>query len=86
MVRVNKKGKAIGSSYLMDRWLRGENAGVFQSIIGKESEKIWNMDISARNACYQRWTRDFCLEQASILQNVVYTYNESYAQLYNARA
>lgn len=86
MVRVDKKGKAIGSSYLMDRWLRGENAGVFQSTIGKESEKIWNMDISARNACYQRWTRDFCLEQASILQNVVHTYNESYAQLCNARA
>jgi hypothetical protein len=40
MVRIDKKGKAIGSSYLMDRWLRGENAGVFQSTIGKESEKI----------------------------------------------
>ena len=85
MVRVGKKGKTIGSSYLIDRWLQGENAGVFQSTVGKEYEKIWNMNNSARNACYQRWTRDFFLEQAGILQNVVQTYNESCEQLGHAR-
>ena len=85
MARVGKKGKTIGSSYLIDRWLQGGNAGVFQSTIGKEYEKIWNMNNSARSTCYQRWTRDFFLEQAGMLQNIVHEYNESYEQLSNAR-
>ena len=85
MAPVGKKGKTIGPSYLIDSWLRGGNAGVFQSTIGKGYEKIWSMDKSARDACYQRWTHDFFLEQASIMQNVVHTYNESYQQLCNAR-
>ncbi|KAL9003978.1 MAG: hypothetical protein Q9188_003184 [Gyalolechia gomerana] len=85
MLRVGKKGKTIGSSYLINRWLGGRNAGLFQNTIGKEFEKIWDMDSSARKTCYDRWTRDFFLEQASILQNVVHTYNESYEQLSNSR-
>ncbi|KAL9584330.1 MAG: hypothetical protein Q9212_002190 [Teloschistes hypoglaucus] len=85
MLTVGKKGKAIRTSYLIDRWLQGANAGVFQNTVGKEYERIWNMNTVARNACYQRWTRDFFLEQAGILQNVVHEYNESYSQLGNAR-
>ena len=85
MVRVGKKGKTIGSSYLMDRWLQGGNAGVFQNTVEKEYEKIWTMNNAARSACFQRWARDFFLEQAGILQNMVHSYNESYEQLGNAR-
>ncbi|KAI4103575.1 MAG: hypothetical protein L6R37_003720 [Teloschistes peruensis] len=85
MVRVGEKGKAIRSSYLMDRWLQGANAGVFRNTVGKEYEKIRNMNTVARSACFQRWTRDFFVEQAGILQNVVHDYNESYTQLGNVR-
>ena len=85
MVRVGKKGKTIGPSYLMDRWLRGENAGVFKDTVGKEYETIWNTNNTARSACYQRWTRDFYLEQAGILQTEVRNYNESCEQLSTAR-
>ncbi|KAI4198852.1 MAG: hypothetical protein LQ350_005001 [Teloschistes chrysophthalmus] len=85
MVKVGKKGKAVGSSYLMDRWLQGLNAGIFQNTVGKDCERIWSMDKAARSACYQRWSRDFFLEQAGILQNVIHDYEESYTQLGNAR-
>ena len=85
MVRVGKKGKSIGPYYLMDRWLRGENAGVFQDAVGKEYETVWNTDKAARSACHQRWARDFFMEQAGILQNEVRSYNESYQQLGTVR-
>ena len=85
MIRVGKKGKTIGPFYLMDRWLQGENAGVFQDTVGKEHETIWNMDSAARSACYQRWARDFFVEQAGMLQNEVRAYNESYEQLSTVR-
>ena len=85
MSRVGKGGKKIGSSYLMDQWLQGGNAGVFRDTIGKEYKKIWNMNKDARSACYKRWARDFFLEHAAMLQNVCHDYNESYEQLCNAR-
>ncbi len=85
MVMVDGRGKATSSSYLVDRWVRGQNAGVFQSTVGKEFENIWNMDISARKACHQTWTRDFFMEQAGMLQSVIDEYNESYEQFSNVR-
>ncbi|OCL14801.1 putative AAA family ATPase [Glonium stellatum] len=81
MARVGKKGKAINSSYLMDRWLKGLNAGVFQGTVGKEYEKIWSMDKDSRTARHNLWTRDFFKEQAIILQDVISDYAESYEQL-----
>ena len=85
MIKVGKKGKSISPSYLMDRWIKGENAGVFQKTIGKEYGNIWNMNKAARMTYYQRWTRDFFVEQAGILQNVVRDYDESYEQLCAAK-
>ena len=85
MKRVGKKGKTIGLSYLMDRWLRGQNAGVFEDTVGKEYGTIWNMNNTARSACYERWGRDFFLEQAGMLQNEIHSYNESYEQLGTVR-
>ena len=85
MVRVGKKGKSIGPSYLMDRWLKGENAGIFQNTIGKEYETIWNTDKDARSAYHKRWARDFYLEQAGILQTEIRSYSESYEQLSTVR-
>jgi len=80
-VKVGKKGKSINSSYLMERWLKGLNAGVFQNTIGKEYGKIWEMDKDARIACYQRWTHDFYLEQVIMLQDLIRDYGEYYEQL-----
>ena len=85
MVKVGKKGKSINSSYLMERWLKGLNAGVFQNTIGKEYGKIWEMDKDARIACYQRWTHDFYLEQVIMLQDLIRDYGEYYEQLTNTK-
>ena len=80
MVAVDENGKAVGLSYLIDRWLRGQNAGIFQSTIGTEFENIWNMDKSARKDCYSRWSREFYHEQGGILQSSIDSYNEGYEQ------
>ena len=85
MIRVGKRGKAIGSSYLIDRWLQSLDAGIFQRTVGKEYKKIWSMDNATRSACFQRWTHDFFLEQAVMLQDVIHDYAECYEQLSTAR-
>ena len=85
MTRVGRKGKTVSSSYLIDRWLQGENAGVFQNTVGKEYKHIWSMDRASRRACYGRWTHDFFLEQAAMLQSAVHGYQESFEQLSNAK-
>ena len=85
MARVGKRGKAIGRSYLVDRWLQGLNAGIFGKTIGKEYEKIWAMDNAARNVCFQRWKCDFFLEQAVMLQDLLHDYAKCFEQLSNAK-
>lgn len=80
MKKVGKAGKAVIPTYLIDRWLQDSDAGVFQNTTRKKHAQIWNMGRDARNACYERWTRDFFAEQALMLQEIVHDYSADYAK------
>ena len=81
MVRVGKKGKAVNSSYLIDRWMKGLHAGIFQDTVGKAYNIIWSMDNPARQTCIQRWLREFFLEQVVMFQDLLQEYGECQQQL-----
>ena len=85
MSTVDRRGRATGSSYVIDRWLKGENAGVFQRIVAKNYPQIWAMDAEARRACVERWTREFFMEHAVMLQNTLDEYAETYEHWKNVR-
>jgi len=56
---VGKGGKAIGPNYLLNRWLRGEDAGPFKNNSQiRLSRNIWEMDRSARLSQSETWRRE----------------------------
>lgn len=75
MIIVGKGGKAIDSSYLIDRWLTGSDAGIYQGALQGEHQAIWKMKKTERAECFQKWTRELYLEQATSLQGLIRDYN-----------
>ncbi|TAQ88242.1 hypothetical protein B7494_g3417 [Chlorociboria aeruginascens] len=57
MTRVGKKGKAVNQYYLLDRWLRGNNAGIFQHMIPSGASPIWNMIPNLRDSTSEKWRK-----------------------------
>jgi hypothetical protein len=56
---VGKGGKAIGPNYLLDRWLRGEDAGSFKTEYHiLLSGDIWKMNRAARLSQSETWKRE----------------------------
>lgn len=80
-VRVGPRGKAINESYLLSRWLNGNNAGIFVDQVSNSSEYIWQMHISARQSLMSRWRIDILKEAASELYTIARMYNEAQVQL-----
>jgi replication-associated recombination protein RarA len=85
MVRVDENGKAIGSTYLVDRWSRGLDPGVYQDDIDHQFKKIWEMDHNSRLSCLAKWQRDLSIEQATILHQSIENFIEEYTKLSEAR-
>lgn len=72
MQRVGKGGKKIGKHYLMNRWVYGQNAGIFQHMVEEEHSNVWKMPFQSRRELLQRWTwnvrRDYLEEIARLFQ------------------
>ncbi|KAI9856280.1 MAG: hypothetical protein M1824_005494 [Vezdaea acicularis] len=81
MTRVGRKGRAVGPSYLLDRWESGRDAGIFQNRVMKEHERIWEMDSSLRKACVKRWTSELLKEHVDEIHNLVQKFDGRQAYL-----
>lgn len=79
---VGKKGKAIEPIYLLRRWWHGQDAGVFNGAEHIEgAEKIWNMDLLARQARYDGWKRELMEEEIEYLYDQGQSHNECVVQV-----
>ncbi|RFU29072.1 hypothetical protein B7463_g7259, partial [Scytalidium lignicola] len=85
MVLVGRDGKAISPSYLMDRWLQCQSAGIFQETIGRAHPQIWGMDKTTRIEYFQKWIREFYLERAIMLQDSIQQYNATFEKYSTVR-
>lgn len=74
MTRVGRGGKGIKPDYLYNRWLRGEDAGIFKKQAEEHSE-IWAMDANSRLERMKRWTTALLDEQASKVATQLSRYN-----------
>ncbi|KAJ3507971.1 hypothetical protein NLJ89_g6009 [Agrocybe chaxingu] len=54
---VGRGGKAAKADYLLDRWVSGQDAGVFSDLVtvADESKAIWNLPLDARYAKMDQW-------------------------------
>lgn len=77
MVVVGKKGKRVDSYYLLDRWCRGEDAGVFNATSGKAYKEIWQMQPEARNRALDGWITEILKEDVVRVCETGATYNSS---------
>ncbi|KIJ58232.1 hypothetical protein HYDPIDRAFT_34380 [Hydnomerulius pinastri MD-312] len=59
MTRVGRGGHAVGEEYLISRWMKGQDAGVFKHEPHvRASARIWRMDASSRQEHLTRWENE----------------------------
>lgn len=58
MQRVGKGGKKIGKHFLMNRWVYGQDAGIFQHEVVEEHSNIWKMPLRSRKELLEVWTKN----------------------------
>ncbi|MCJ1382149.1 hypothetical protein MMC17_005261 [Xylographa soralifera] len=87
MERVGKGGKAVNKYYLLDRWARGQDAGIYSGS-ASEYEKIWHIPPAQRMMALQRWKNHILKERVSKLYECGSRLNEAQTDinaLYNER-
>ncbi|KAJ7791646.1 P-loop containing nucleoside triphosphate hydrolase protein [Mycena olivaceomarginata] len=56
MTQVGKDGKKVDDNYLLDRWVKGDNAGIFKTHPDVQAAvDIWQMDRASRKAKVEEW-------------------------------
>lgn len=89
MTRVGRKGKAAGPYYLLDRWESGHDAGIFKDAISEEHDRVWEMDVTSRRACMERWRLELLKEDVAVISNRLRKYDfcqESLHDLFNEKS
>lgn len=76
MVRVGQKGRAVNKYYLLDRWARGQDAGIYSGSVS-ELAHVWQMSALERSARMQRWKADIMKERAAKLCESGSRHNEA---------
>ncbi|RXW14679.1 hypothetical protein EST38_g11172, partial [Candolleomyces aberdarensis] len=84
---VGNKGRAIGQTYLLERWLKGQDAGIFSLSENVQLESgIWDMGPAERRAKYQEWGDALETEQVQGLHAAIKSYNKQFENLEQAFA
>lgn len=78
---VGPGGRAVSDSYLFDRWSNGQNAGIFSDEVTENANKIWQMQMPARQASLSSWKLDILKEQVAELYAIAEEYNEAQSEL-----
>ncbi|RXW21350.1 hypothetical protein EST38_g4498 [Candolleomyces aberdarensis] len=80
---VGNKGRAVDKTYLLDRWLKGQNAGVFHS---SRNTGKWKMGVAERRKRGQGWYDILERERVRDLYKTIKSYNRHFESLEEAFA
>jgi hypothetical protein len=75
MTRIGERGRAVGPSYLFDRWSKGLHAGIFVKGVSQEHRRVWGMDLAARQACLSKWTHALLEDQVVKIRGLTRRFN-----------
>jgi len=79
---VGKGGRAIGPNYLLDRWLKGQDASPFKGERHiQASGDIWKMGHAARRSLSETWTREVVKKGVEGVLKIGTKYNQCVADL-----
>ncbi|RXW16623.1 hypothetical protein EST38_g9231 [Candolleomyces aberdarensis] len=82
-----KKGHVIGRTYLLERWLKGQDAGALSSSENvRLGSGIWDMSPAERNVKYREWYDAVETKQVQGLYSTIKSYNKQFENLEQAFA
>ncbi|KAI9729943.1 MAG: hypothetical protein M1834_006140 [Cirrosporium novae-zelandiae] len=76
MTMVGKRGKAIGSDYLLDRWNAGKDAGALKRFLPDTAVRVWRMSVSLRRSRMAAWKHAILEERTSRIYSLAMDYNK----------
>ncbi|KAF2178659.1 P-loop containing nucleoside triphosphate hydrolase protein [Zopfia rhizophila CBS 207.26] len=79
-VQVGKRGKAMDSFYLLDRWCRGKDASPFKREAAQYPE-VWNIKASDRLKLQQTWKAEILKDRLDAVRLAGLCYNEDLEQI-----
>jgi len=76
--RAGKKGRQVGPDYLFQRWIRGEDPGVFKNDRNVAfSRAVWAMPHLERQNQVSKWTRAMVEEGLGTVEELARQFNET---------
>jgi hypothetical protein len=74
---IGSKGRTVKGTYLLERWLKGQDGGIFRSSGNVQSRRgIWDMDPAKRKAKSQEWYHALEAKQVRSLYSTIKSYNQ----------
>ncbi|KAL1795343.1 hypothetical protein ACET3X_007159 [Alternaria dauci] len=81
MTIMGRNNKRIDKYYLVKRWLRGEDAGVFSSYAMQTYPHIWNVPLQIRRKLQAQWNKTVLEERVTEISALADKYNKCRAQI-----
>ena len=84
--RLGKKGRPVDEYYLLDRWIRGKDGGVFRWECSKGFPEVWNMKSELRIRLLNQWKAEIQEGPLNDLQTWGTAYNEALEKMEHIQA
>jgi hypothetical protein len=81
MARVGRRGKAVDSYYLLDRWCRGKDRGIYRKPLDTRVGHVWQMEPQSRNTALDTWKSEILKERVGRALDTGGQYNVSIDQI-----
>ena len=81
MIRVGKKGKAVDQYYLLDRWARGQDAGIYKGYAESKFPEVWQMNQPERQGELEKWKANIIRERVSKIVDCGKEFNKTLAHI-----
>nr|XP_018911144.1 PREDICTED: NFX1-type zinc finger-containing protein 1-like [Bemisia tabaci] len=75
MIRVAEGGNTVQYDYLLHRWIRGMDAGIYRYSVVDKYRAIWDMSIELRRKTWQQWNYEMSKERAALVRDAGNSYN-----------
>jgi AAA domain len=81
MVRVGRRGRTVDRFYLLDRWCRGKDAGMYQSTVEPSCKEVWDIKPESRMKALSKWKSEILKERVVSFHEKGLAYNASLDQI-----
>jgi SpoVK/Ycf46/Vps4 family AAA+-type ATPase len=80
MAVMGKKNKRIDKYYLVKRWVKGEDAGIFLGHAMQTYPHVWNVPVQIRHGLQAQWNKMILEERVTEISTLADKYNRCCAQ------